>query len=193
MEADDLAATLSSHYASQERDVVLVSGDADWQQLVGPRIVFFDPIRDKFITRDNFKDVVGLPSPYSLAQFKALTGDSDDIPGVGGIGAVTAKTILNGFGTVEEFVNVCLTDRDEYERADRRARLIVDDEERRFTFQSNMKLIWLHTPDRPKMQNVAHVKPNFNVGEFATFCGELAFTSILRDLPNWLEPFARKD
>jgi 5'-3' exonuclease len=61
MEADDLAAILGDRYVSQGAKVVLVSGDKDWIQLVGPSMIWFDPIKDRKIMKpEDVEPAIGL-------------------------------------------------------------------------------------------------------------------------------------
>lgn len=108
-EADDCIGTLTRH---AERDgfdeIVLVSGDLDLLQLVGPRTRLMATIRGTTETvRYDEKAVVArfgfLPS--CIPDFKALAGDSsDNIPGVPGIGKGTASKLIEQFGTVERML-----------------------------------------------------------------------------------------
>lgn len=194
LEADDLARLLGDNYAAQDREVTLVSGDRDWLQLIGPKVSVLDLVRDRFTTNDNFTKLVELPSPFALAQLKALSGDtSDNIPGVGNVGDKTARAILNQFGSVEAFTNACLLDRSIYAEQDWRTRAMADDPAKMETFNANMKLIWLRHPEVPKPQNFKVTKGVFNPRAFAYLCEEWAFTRILRDFDNWIAPFNRKD
>jgi DNA polymerase I len=104
-EADDLLGALSKQAVEQGLDVVILTGDMDALQLVGPHVRvltsrrgFSDTILyDEQAVRDRY----GL-EPGQLPDFKALRGDaSDNIPGVPGIGDKTASKLLATHGTVE--------------------------------------------------------------------------------------------
>ncbi|MGQ9676879.1 MAG: DNA polymerase I [Chloroflexota bacterium] len=105
-EADDLLGTLARQAVEKGLEVVIVSGDADTLQLVGPSVRVLTPgrvftqttIYDEAAVREKY----GL-SPEQLPDFKGLRGDpSDNIPGVRGIGEKTAAKLLAQFGTIEE-------------------------------------------------------------------------------------------
>jgi DNA polymerase-1 len=105
-EADDLLGTLSKQAAERELDVVILTGDMDALQLVGPRVRvltsrrgFSDTVLyDEQAVRERY----GL-EPSQLTDFRALRGDaSDNIPGVPGIGDKTAAKLLQAHGTVEK-------------------------------------------------------------------------------------------
>lgn len=193
MEADDLAASMRRLYANKGHEVVLVSGDKDWLQLLQPGIVAWDHVRERLVTSVNFTTHTGLPTPYSMAEFKSLQGDSSDcIPGVGGIGEKTAKAILGDFNTVTGFVNAMMADPKLRAETDKRALLLMD-ADRQDKFKANMRLIWLDHPDVPKPQGLKVIQGQFDADAFREFCEEHAFHSVLRDFPNWTSTFSRED
>ncbi|MBN1658478.1 MAG: DNA polymerase I [Anaerolineae bacterium] len=104
-EADDVLAALARQAKEEGLDVVIVTGDTDTFQLIDPHVRVLAP-------RRSFGDTVvydvqaireryGL-EPGQLIDYKALTGDtSDNVPGVRGVGAKTATSLLQAYGTVE--------------------------------------------------------------------------------------------
>ncbi len=104
-EADDVLGTLATRAAADGLDVIIVTGDTDAFQLVGPRVrvltsgrSFNDTsVYDEAAVRERY----GL-EPAQLIDYKALKGDtSDNIPGVKGIGEKTATALLQTYGSVE--------------------------------------------------------------------------------------------
>lgn len=104
-EADDVLATLSRQAVQQGLDVIIVTGDSDILQIVSPHVKvlmsgrrFTDAkVYDETAIRERY----GL-EPNQLLDFKTLQGDSsDNIPGVPGVGKVTASKLLQEFGTIE--------------------------------------------------------------------------------------------
>ncbi|MGQ9567239.1 MAG: DNA polymerase I [Anaerolineae bacterium] len=104
-EADDVLGTLACQAAERGLDTLIVTGDKDALQLVGPHVRvltsgrrFSDVILyDEKEVRERF----GL-TPRQLVDFKALVGDkSDNIPGVPGIGEKTATRLLQQYGSLE--------------------------------------------------------------------------------------------
>jgi DNA polymerase-1 len=105
-EADDIIATLAKSKATERLKNIIITGDLDTLQLVGKNTLVYalrSGIKDFFVY--NPKKVFeryGL-RPDQLIDFKALRGDqSDNIPGVRGIGEKTAAELIKEFGTVEE-------------------------------------------------------------------------------------------
>ena len=104
IEADDIMGTLATRLASDEREVVLVTGDKDFYQLVGPNVRVYDVMKDKWIDRAEVIERMGVP-PERIIDLKGLAGDSsDNIPGVPGVGEKTAAKYLQKYGTIEEVI-----------------------------------------------------------------------------------------
>lgn len=95
-EADDIIAMAARHYANFGDKVLIVSGDKDLLQLVGPNVTVYSPFGDKYCQSENFAEYTGgFPTPLSWLYAKCLMGDtSDKIPGIGGVQDKTALKIL---------------------------------------------------------------------------------------------------
>ncbi|HEY8285249.1 MAG TPA: DNA polymerase I [Chloroflexota bacterium] len=105
-EADDVLGTLARQAAAQAVETVILSGDLDTLQLIGPHVRVLTPGRGPVTTSLYDANAVearyGL-TPSQLPDYKALVGDtSDNIPGVPGIGAKTASKLLAQFPTIED-------------------------------------------------------------------------------------------
>jgi DNA polymerase-1 len=105
-EADDLVATLARRATDQGLDVIAVTADRDYLQLVRPGVrVLFNRKGVSDYTLYDVDAVVerfGLP-PDKLVDYAALRGDpSDNLPSVPGIGEKTASSLIQQFGSVEE-------------------------------------------------------------------------------------------
>lgn len=100
-EADDLIGTIASANDKKGVDVVIVTGDKDFCQLVSENITLFDTMKNK---RTDVQEVVnryGVPPDRMLDLF-ALCGDKvDNIPGVRGIGGKTASKLIREFNSLE--------------------------------------------------------------------------------------------
>lgn len=103
-EADDIIASLSKKLISQGFQVIISTGDKDLFQLIDADNVVISDLKNKFgayYNQDQFIKEYGF-LPINLADYKALAGDSsDNIPGVKGIGAVTAKKLISKYKTIE--------------------------------------------------------------------------------------------
>jgi DNA polymerase-1 len=100
-EADDVLATLAETF-KDEFEVVIVSGDKDFAQLVDERVTLFDPAKEKFTDQQKVVEKYGITAEQFI-DYLAIVGDSaDNIPGVKGIGPKGASALLKEFGTLEE-------------------------------------------------------------------------------------------
>ena len=98
VEADDVIGTLAVNAASQQRNVVISTGDKDMAQLVGPYVSLINTMTNTQLNRQGVIDKFGIP-PELIIDYLALVGDkSDNIPGVPGVGEKTALAILQGIG-----------------------------------------------------------------------------------------------
>lgn len=101
VEADDIIGTLATQGAAAGLRVGIVSGDKDFCQLIGERVVVEDTMRDVVWDRAFVEAKWGVP-PERFIDLLALMGDKvDSIPGVPGIGAKTAAKLLMAHGSLE--------------------------------------------------------------------------------------------
>ena len=103
-EADDIIATLSSHLKSTDLEVIIVSEDKDLYQLLNGSVKMFSVRQDALLNHDQINQKCGYES-QKIADFIGLAGDkSDNIPGVDGVGEVTARHLINEFGSLENII-----------------------------------------------------------------------------------------
>jgi DNA polymerase-1 len=98
-EADDLIAGLVRRNATARKRIV--STDRDFLQLIDERTSVYSPVKKVIIDETNFDEAVmpkGCKRVFHRSQYldyRALVGDpSDDLPGVPGIGPLTAAAML---------------------------------------------------------------------------------------------------
>jgi DNA polymerase-1 len=84
VEADDVIAYLSQNVF--ENEVVIMSADQDFLQLVDNRVVVWSPNKRKYYTPNKILEEYGIPS-HNFLMYKCLLGDkSDNLEGVKGLG-----------------------------------------------------------------------------------------------------------
>ncbi|MEK7476446.1 MAG: DNA polymerase I [Candidatus Coatesbacteria bacterium] len=101
-EADDALATLSRLGLEAGRSVRIYSGDKDILQLVGPDVKVVVPRQeDAPMDAGAVRAKWGVP-PDSIVDLLSLMGDdSDNLPGVMGVGEKTAAALLAQFGDLD--------------------------------------------------------------------------------------------
>ncbi|HEX5581829.1 MAG TPA: 5'-3' exonuclease H3TH domain-containing protein, partial [Gemmatimonadaceae bacterium] len=110
-EADDVIGTLARQGAEAGVEVVVVSGDKDFQQLVRDRVWLLNPgrggpasVEEQWVGVENASERLGVP-PEHVTDFLALVGDtSDNVPGVKGIGEKTAVALVTEYGALENIL-----------------------------------------------------------------------------------------
>lgn len=105
-EADDLIGALSEKAVDAGMKAIVVSSDKDILQLINESIMVYankKGISDIYkIDRKEVIDTWGV-SPEKVVDVLALTGDqSDNVPGVKGIGQSTAVPLIQKYGSIEE-------------------------------------------------------------------------------------------
>ncbi len=108
-EADDLIGTIAKQAEKQNYQVFMVTPDKDFAQLVSENIFMYKPSR-----MGNGIEIWGVPEvlekfeierPEQVIDFLGMMGDAaDNIPGLPGVGEVTAKKLLKEFGSMENLL-----------------------------------------------------------------------------------------
>lgn len=101
-EADDIIGTLTHVGREHGLEVVIVSGDKDFAQLVRPFVSMYDTMRDVRYDENGVIEKWGV-EPRKIIDYLSIVGDSsDNVPGVAGIGLKGAQKLLAEFDSLEE-------------------------------------------------------------------------------------------
>jgi len=185
-EADDIIATLATHARSHGWEVVIVTGDKDFGQLVDDRIRLYDPMAEArgqggWSGPAEVEQKMGIP-PSQVIEYQSLLGDKvDNVPGIPGVGEVTAAALIRHFGSVEAM----LARADEIPQAVKRGgeklkeKVLANAERLRLnrklvTLDAHMALPW--DPDQL-------VRRPIDAEKAKALFTELEFTRLLRELP----------
>lgn len=112
LEADDVIGTIAARAVEEGHEVIIITGDKDFMQLVTkrvtdkdkPGILLYDDMRERWIGIDEVIDKFGVP-PERVIDVLAIMGDAvDNVPGVAGIGEKTAPRLVQEYGSVEEIL-----------------------------------------------------------------------------------------
>src|SRR5438876_5948684 len=110
-EADDVIGSLATAASARGLEVVIVSGDKDFYQLIAPGIALLNPgrggpaaVEEHWVDQTNASERLGVP-PERVVDYLALVGDSsDNVPGVKGVGEKTALELLKTFGDLDAII-----------------------------------------------------------------------------------------
>ncbi|RLC37628.1 hypothetical protein DRH29_00845 [candidate division Kazan bacterium] len=177
-EADDVIGTLARQ-APQDIDVYIATGDMDALQLVNNHTFVYAP-------RKGFADIVTYNTekvletkgllPEQMIDFKGLRGDpSDNIPGVPGIGEVTAKKLLFEFKTMENI----------YQNLDKikeKTRILLRDNEKIALQSKKLATILTDIPIELNLKKAEAIE--FNPEEVRQLFDKLGFRSLINKIPN---------
>ena len=104
-EADDVIGTLTAQAVREGLDVVIVTGDKDFFQLVNGSVKVFDP-RDPgtWYDAEKVKEKMGV-APAQVVDVLSLMGDAvDNIKGVPGIGQKGARELIAQYGSLDNLL-----------------------------------------------------------------------------------------
>ena len=104
-EADDVIGSLAARAVAAGLDVVIVTGDKDFFQLVDERVQVFNPRDDgAWFDADAVREKFGV-RPDQVVDLLALMGDaSDNVKGVPGVGEKGARALLAEFGSLDRLL-----------------------------------------------------------------------------------------
>jgi DNA polymerase-1 len=111
VESDDLLAAQAVAFANAGHEVIIVSSDKDFAQIVGEKIKMMLPpptanpkLGWRLLDAAGVTEKFGVP-PAQIAEYLALVGDtSDNIPGINGVGPKTAAKWLAEWGSLEAII-----------------------------------------------------------------------------------------
>jgi len=191
IEADDTIAYLTKHTQHDlDGEVVIVSTDKDFLQLVSDKVSVFSPTKKKMYNRQVVFDEFGI-WPENLLLYRTLDGDkSDKITGIRGCGI---KTLLKRFPelsedrtiTHEEFFKMC-------EEKQGKIKMYDDILKAKDQLLMNKRLMELDNPHIPANQKL-QILDRFNVDD--TEFKKLDFLRVgqkykvlqnWRDINDWL-------
>ena len=105
VEADDIIGTVAKMCEKDDLQCNIVSGDKDFMQLINDKTLLYAPQarrkEKEIFDKDKVIEKWGV-GPEHIIDLLGLMGDSsDNVPGVQGVGPVTAKKLILEFGSIE--------------------------------------------------------------------------------------------
>jgi DNA polymerase-1 len=175
LEADDIISWLVREKLTTS---VIISVDKDLLQLVDDNIHYYNPIKKKLITPQNFVEEVGVEiNEYN--HYKALLGDkSDNVDGIQGYGVQrSAKLCKEGY----EGIVTKLSEEDK-QKFDKN--LIL----------TNLYSSYLKEEGEVDLYQEQYEKEQFikaDMKKFEEMCQEAEFYSFIKEMDKWKESFSR--
>ena len=101
-EADDIAASFCKSNLGKWDEIILVTTDKDYYQLLWDGVKIFNSTKNVFLDKDFLKTEFNLDNADQWVDVGALAGETGDtIYGVPGIGYVTACKLISKYGTLD--------------------------------------------------------------------------------------------
>lgn len=175
-EADDVIGTIAHRESKDGHEILCVTSDKDYFQLVNDKVKVLRPGRDvgeyELYDAVKVKEKFGV-KPDHVIDVLALIGDSsDNVPGVKGVGEKTAVPLIEQFDSVENIYQRL----DEIEKPSLRKKL---EDSRDMAFLSKT-LVTIHTDVPVDAKRVALVRKPMDFTAIDAFCAELGFHSLRR-------------
>ncbi|MDL2310808.1 DNA polymerase I [Peptostreptococcaceae bacterium OttesenSCG-928-C18] len=179
-EADDIAGTLAKEGKNDGYEVLLVTGDKDYLQLVEDDIEVL--LTKRGITEVEMYDKKAIEEKYEvtpkqLIDVKGLMGDaSDNIPGVPGVGEKTALKLIKEYGSIEEV----------YKNIDNISGKVLktklEENETLAYLSKKLGTIFLEVPMDLNLEKYSLKEPNYN--ELKEKFEKLEFSSFIKKFPS---------
>ena len=195
IEADDGMAYISQQLLP-ESDIILMSTDKDFLQLVDDRVKVWSPTKKKLYTKKVIEEEYGIPSSNFLT-YRILEGDkSDNIVGVRGAGLKTIKKFLPGIlddqFSAKDLLNFV-------ENTDSKIKLLENIKKSSNLIKRNYLLMQLQKVDIPKhtmrkIQNTVRGSvPQLIKYKFQTMFLKDKLSTQIKNLDSWIMEFTRLD
>jgi DNA polymerase-1 len=182
-EADDVIGTICERESHDGHEILCVTSDKDYFQLVSDKVKILRPGRDvgeyDLMDAVKVKEKFGV-GPEHVIDVLALIGDSsDNVPGVKGVGEKTAIPLIEQFGSLEALYERV----DEVERESVKKKLI---ESREMAFLSKT-LVTIHTDVPIDAKRIALVRKPMDGMAIDSFCEELGFHTLRRKFAKYAQ------
>jgi len=175
-EADDIIGTIAHRESADGHDVLCVTSDKDYFQLVNDNVLVLRPGKDvaeyERYDAQRVKEKFGV-FPNQVVDVLALIGDaSDNVPGVKGVGEKTAIPLVEQYGSVEAIYE----NLGAIEKASLRDKL----EASREMAILSKTLVTIHTDVPIDAKRVALIRGALHANELDVLMAELGFHTLRR-------------
>jgi DNA polymerase-1 len=196
IEADDTMAYISQQLLPKS-DIILMSTDKDFLQLVDDRVKVWSPTKKKLYNKQAVFEEYGIHS-QNILTYRILDGDkSDNIGGIKGAGLKTVKKFLPGILDDQKFTAKDLLEF--AEKSDGKIKFLENIKKSSNLIKRNYLLMQLNNVDIPnhtkmKIQGAVNGKvPQLIKYKFQTMFLKDKLTNAIPNLDNWIMEFTRLD
>ena len=178
-EADDLIGAVAKNTRLANAQPVVVTRDKDLMQLIEAEDLFWDfgkapPKTQRQVEKDLEIDC------QQMADFLALTGDSsDNITGVPGVGAKTAKQLLLHFPDIDAILDHLDQLQDLPIRGASKLADKIDTHREQLLLARQLTTIFTDIKEAPSLDQIAW--QGINLDAFDLFCEEMGFADKFHD------------
>lgn len=180
-EADDIIGILTKQFEERGEQAIIVSNDNDFHQLLSRNISIFNPIKKARFTFESFEERYPDLTTEQFISVKSIMGDnSDNIPGVKGLGEKRAVQIIQMIGNIANLPD---------ERLNKRGKTFarLNEPENVELVQRNYQLIGINRANRIGVELPPGGKPKLD--DFFEMMRQLDFKSILNQEEDWRKMF----
>ncbi len=175
-EADDVIGTFSNLAKQKGLDVIIITGDKDFYQLVDDSIFIYNPSKEELFDREKVKEYIGV-YPEQIVDLLSLQGDNvDNIPGIPGVGPKTAVSLLNEYGSIDEL----LKNIDNLKKKSLKEK--IKNNLDKLEISRKLTPIVTNLPLSLKLEDFKFEKPDENM--LLKLYKELEFKSLIKDIEN---------
>lgn len=191
-EADDLIGSMAEKLKKEKNlKIIIVTGDLDSLQLIENKKVMVYTLK-KGITDTVIYDQEAVMKRYGLEpkqliDYRGLKGDqSDNIPGVPGIGEKTAVELLKKYGTIEEMYKKINKEGEENKKQKNIIKKLLENKEQAF-LSKELAMIVKDLKINIDLENT-NWKRNIDLSGLKNLFKELGFNSLISRIPNLQNP-----
>ena len=178
-EADDVIGTMAKRMGAQGVETYMLTPDKDYGQLVGEHVYIFRPRHGGGYETMGLAEVkakFGVETSEQVIDMLALMGDTaDNYPGCPGVGEVTARKLINQFGSIEELLTH--TDRLKGKLRERIETHVED-----IKMSKYLATICTEVPMETKLDDLRIVEPDYE--KLSAILQELEFKSFADKILN---------
>ncbi len=186
-EADDVIGTMAKRMGAQGVETYMLTPDKDYGQLVGEHVYIFRPRHGGGYETMGLAEVkakFGVETSEQVIDMLALMGDTaDNYPGCPGVGEVTARKLINQFGSIEELLTH--TDRLKGKLRERIETHVED-----IKMSKYLATICTEVPMETKLDDLRIVEPDYE--KLSAILQELEFKSFADKILNKSEKSQKK-